>query len=136
MDPYVRFEVTRPSHLADTAVQKSSNKDNEENPEWEEQLSFLVDEREPGQLQMTLWDANYVFDSQMSEPVSIELDQLPVGGDYQRRTVKIHVSHFHYHYFGGIESRRGMWLAFVDHWRNRNLSSDDEVCMNRLSICE
>jgi phospholipase A2 len=93
MDPYIRFEVTHPSPLAETPVQKSSSKDNEENPDWEEELSFLVDEHEPGQLQITLWDANYVFDSQMSEPVFIDLDQLPIGdGNYQRRTMQIHTT--------------------------------------------
>jgi Ca2+-dependent lipid-binding protein len=93
MDPYIRFEVTRPSPTAETAVQKSSRKDNDENPNWEEQLNFLVDECDPGQLQVSLWDANYVFDSQISEPISIELDQLPVEDDnYQRSTINIHTT--------------------------------------------
>jgi hypothetical protein len=95
MDPYIRFEVTRPSPTAETAVQKSSRKDNDENPNWEEQLNFLVDECDPGQLQVSLWDANYVFDSQISEPISIELDQLPVEDDnYQRSTINIHVTNY------------------------------------------
>ena len=93
MDPYIRFEVTHPSKATNyncAPVRQSSTKDNDENPVWEEKFSFFVDESEPGQLQMTLWDANLVLDSQMSDFISIDLDSLPVGGDYQRRTVTIH----------------------------------------------
>jgi Ca2+-dependent lipid-binding protein len=91
MDPYILFKVTRPYKATNCAtVAQSTSKNNDENPIWEEKFTFYVDESEPGQLQMTLWDSNIMFDSQMSDPIFIDLDSLPVGGDYERRKVAIH----------------------------------------------
>ena len=96
MDPYFRFEVTHPLSSDSNSLQRSSSKDNQENPKWKaEEFSFLLDEEKgPGQLEVTLWDANYVIDSMMSEPVVINLSNLEIGTGFKKQTLKIHVSLF------------------------------------------
>ena len=91
IDPYISFEVTEPLSTANNAIQKSSIKENNENPIWEEEITIPVDISKPGRLQMTLWDSNLLSDSQISYPVFVDLNGLAVGAKYQRQTVKIHV---------------------------------------------
>ncbi|XP_062513440.1 uncharacterized protein LOC134189215 [Corticium candelabrum] len=90
IDPYISFEVTEPLSTANNAIQKSSIKENNENPIWEEEITIPVDISKPGRLQMTLWDSNLLSDSQISYPVFVDLNGLAVGAKYQRQTVKIH----------------------------------------------
>ena len=93
MDPYIRFEVTNPKGTAD-AVQKSPSIENDENPVWnpEYEATFVLQNPlERGQLVMTMWDASYLFDSQMSNSVSLDLNDFNIGDEYQQKTVKIHV---------------------------------------------
>ncbi|XP_062521662.1 cytosolic phospholipase A2-like isoform X2 [Corticium candelabrum] len=92
MDPYIRFEVTNPKGTAD-AVQKSPSIENDENPVWnpEYEATFVLQNPlERGQLVMTMWDASYLFDSQMSNSVSLDLNDFNIGDEYQQKTVKIH----------------------------------------------
>lgn len=93
MDPYLRFEVTSPCKEAESsAIQNSTIKDNDENPVWEESYSFFLESScDRGQLQVTLWDANFLFDEKMSQPFSIDLNSLEMGSEYERKVFGIHV---------------------------------------------
>ena len=95
MDPYVRFEVTRPSKEADSekAIRRSSFlAGDSENPIWEQTMTFQIDTSDPGQLLMALYDSSYLYRSTMSETESIDLSTLKVEDHYQRREVRIRVS--------------------------------------------
>ena len=96
VDPYFQFEVSHPSSRGGSSIQRSSSKENEENPKWKaEEFSFLLDEETgPGQLEVTLWDANYISDSKMSDPVVINLSSLEIGTGFKKQTLKIYVSGF------------------------------------------
>lgn len=79
MDPFLVLEVTNPWEKAvNSAAQRSTCKDNNEDPVWEEEFSFLIDTNDsPGQLKITLWDANYIVpDVPLSSPAVLELSEL------------------------------------------------------------
>lgn len=94
MDPFLVLEVTNPWEKAvNSAAQRSTCKDNNEDPVWEEEFSFLIDTNDsPGQLKITLWDANYIVpDVPLSSPAVLELSELEITNHYDRRQLAIHV---------------------------------------------
>lgn len=94
LDPYVRLEVTQPLQKASgIAVQHSTCKEDNEYPVWEEKFSFLLDTTEGrGDLLVTIWDSNYLFDSQWSKSVAVDLSDVEEGEEFQFRTLTVHVS--------------------------------------------
>jgi hypothetical protein len=93
LDPYVRLQVTQPLQKASgIALQHSTCKEDSEYPVWEEQFSFLLDTTEgPGKLMVSVWDANYLFDSKWSETVELDLSEVEVGEEFCFRTLTVHV---------------------------------------------
>jgi hypothetical protein len=74
------------------ALQHSTCKEDSEYPVWEEQFSFLLDTTEgPGKLMVSVWDANYLFDSKWSETVELDLSEVEVGEEFCFRTLTVHV---------------------------------------------
>ena len=97
MDSYVQVHVTKPWRKAqEAATQNTVFRANTENPEWNEELSFLIDSRQGlGQLEMTIWDSNYVMDQALTDPIVIELNDIQkMGKGFHRQTFPVYVSAF------------------------------------------
>ena len=96
LDPYVRLEVTQPLQKASgIAVQHSTCKEDNEYPVWEEEFSFLLDSsNDLGKLRVTIWDSNYLIDSQWSESVAIDLSDIEMGEKFIFKTLTVHVRRY------------------------------------------
>eukprot|EP00118_Oscarella_pearsei_P012784 m.96615 g.96615 ORF g.96615 m.96615 type:complete len:547 (+) comp36914_c0_seq9:90-1730(+) len=92
LDPYVRLSVTKPArHFELFAEEVTTAKDDEPNPEWEEEFSFIVDAADGprGNLVVSVWDDNYGPDTRYSEDVAINLDDLKIGGPFRKRNLDL-----------------------------------------------
>ncbi|XP_071163311.1 cytosolic phospholipase A2-like isoform X2 [Mytilus edulis] len=73
-DPYIILNVkTSPE-----GRRRTETKDNEVNPVWNEEFTFLIDDRETNKLQMILMEANYGNLDQVIGEVYFDLKELPL----------------------------------------------------------
>ncbi|XP_012946331.1 cytosolic phospholipase A2, partial [Aplysia californica] len=73
-DPYIILNMTNSPHH----WRKTSVKDNDINPVWEETFDFWLDPDQEHTLEMSLMDANYTADEHLASR-SLSLTPLPVG---------------------------------------------------------
>ncbi|GFO49455.1 phospholipase a2 [Plakobranchus ocellatus] len=73
-DPYVILSLAKAPH----SWRKTSVKDNDVNPKWNETFKFYVDPDQEHTLEMSLMDANYTMDEHLATR-SLLLNPLPIG---------------------------------------------------------
>lgn len=81
-DPYVILSLAHAPH----SWRKTSVKDNDVNPEWNETFTFYVDPDQEHKLEMSLMDANYTMDEHLATR-SLLLSPLPIGQNNKRREI-------------------------------------------------
>ena len=96
VNPYVELHITKPWEKAkEAAKQKTAFKLLTNTPQWEEEISFLIDKRDgAGQLTLTLCDSLLVGYS-LSSPCVIDLDKITLDQPFAEREASLDVIEYY-----------------------------------------